>query len=77
KIPEQISLTPSASSLEDVEISATSNSNRSSLAQPISITKLNDRELLRGNGLFLDDAINSNVPGVTMQRRAVSSGQQF
>ncbi|MFX8059781.1 hypothetical protein ABTK63_21000, partial [Acinetobacter baumannii] len=30
KIPEQISLTPSASSLEDVEISATSNSNRSS-----------------------------------------------
>ncbi|MFX6326675.1 TonB-dependent receptor plug domain-containing protein, partial [Acinetobacter baumannii] len=47
------------------------------MAQPISITKLNDRELLRGNGLFLDDAINSNVPGVTMQRRAVSSGQQF
>lgn len=28
-------------------------------------------------GLFLDDAINANVPGVLMQRRAVSSGQQF
>lgn len=77
KIPDQISLTPSASSLEDVEISATSSNNRSSLAQPVSITRLKDRELLRGNGLFLDDAINGNVPGVTMQRRAVSSGQQF
>ena len=26
---------------------------------------------------FLDDAINANVPGVTMNRRSVSGGQQF
>ncbi|MBX2943085.1 MAG: TonB-dependent receptor [Cyclobacteriaceae bacterium] len=34
-------------------------------------------EIQRGTGLFLDDAINTNVPGVYMSRRAVSSGQQF
>ncbi|MBU6325549.1 MAG: TonB-dependent receptor plug domain-containing protein, partial [Bacteroidetes bacterium] len=34
-------------------------------------------ELKRGLGLFLDDAINTNTPGVFMQRRTVSAGQQF
>src|SRR5258705_13541045 len=63
--------------LSNVEISATSNQNKSILYQPASITKLTTTELKRGNGLFLDDAINGNVPGVTMNRRAVSSGQQF
>ncbi len=51
--------------------------NKSILFQPESIARLDETELKRGNGLFLDDAINGNVPGVTMQRRAVSSGQQF
>ncbi len=63
--------------LEKVEITATSNQNKSTLYQPVSIAKLTDVELKRNTGLYLDDAINSNVPGVTMQRRAVSSGQQF
>jgi iron complex outermembrane receptor protein len=63
--------------LNAVEITATSNSNKALLFQPASITKLRSTELKRGTGLFLDDAINSNVPGVTMNRRAVSSGQQF
>ncbi|MES2004151.1 MAG: TonB-dependent receptor [Bacteroidota bacterium] len=63
--------------LDAVEITATSNLNKSLLYQPASITKLSETEIKRGNGLFLDDAINSNIPGVTMQRRAVSSGQQF
>jgi iron complex outermembrane receptor protein len=63
--------------LDDVEITATSNTNRSILYQPVSISKMSEVEIQRGNGLFLDDAINTNVPGVYMSRRAVSSGQQF
>ncbi len=38
---------------------------------------MNEVELKRGTGLFLDDAINANVPGVFMERRTVSAGQQF
>ncbi len=72
-----IALVPVNQALNAVEITATSTQNKSLLYQPVSITKLSETELKRGNGLFLDDAINSNVPGVTMQRRAVSSGQQF
>lgn len=72
-----IALVPSTSALNEVEITATSNPNKSILYQPASIAKLNSTELKRGTGLFLDDAINTNVPGVTMQRRSVSAGQQF
>ena len=72
-----IALTASNNTLSDVEITATSNQNKSILYQPISITKLGETELKRGTGLFLDEAINGNVPGVSMNRRAVSSGQQF
>ena len=71
------SLVPTHQQLENVEITATSNQNKSTLYQPVSIAKLTNFELKRNTGLYLDDAINSNVPGVTMQRRAVSSGQQF
>ena len=74
---QSISLVQQNIQLNDVEITATSNWNKSILYQPVSITKLTETELKRSNGLFLDDAINGNVPGVTMQRRAVSSGQQF
>lgn len=72
-----ISLVPLENNLNDVEITATSTTNKSLLYQPSSITKLTKTELKRGTGLFMDDAINGNVPGVIMQRRAVSSGQQF
>lgn len=72
-----IRLIPAGNTLENVEITATSNLNKSLLYQPAAITKLTETELKRGHGLFLDDAINSNVPGVTMNRRGVSSGQQF
>jgi iron complex outermembrane receptor protein len=70
-------LTPSSHYLNEVEITATSAQNKSILYQPASINKLNPTELKRGTGLFLDDAINTNIPGVTMQRRTVSAGQQF
>jgi len=63
--------------LNEVEITATSNQDKHLLNQASSISKLGEVEIKRGQGLFLDDAINANVPGVFMQRRAVSSGQQF
>jgi iron complex outermembrane receptor protein len=63
--------------LEAVEITTTSNQNKHLLNQASSIAKLGDAEIKRGQGLFMDDAINANVPGVFMQRRTVSAGQQF
>lgn len=72
-----INLISSNHILDEVEITATSNQNKSILYQPSSITKLSMPELKRSLGLFMDDAINGNVPGVIMQRRAISSGQQF
>lgn len=72
-----IELSPSLHPLDQVEITASSMQNKSTLYMPQSITKLTHTELKRGTGLFLDDAVNGNVPGVIMQRRAVSSGQQF
>jgi len=73
----QIGLTPSGQYLDNVEISVTTAENKSLLYQPVSIAKLSKTELTRGTGLFLDDAINGNVPGVSMNRRTVSGGQQF
>lgn len=72
-----INLSPTEAGLENVEITATSNQNKSLLYQPSSITKIGMREIKRGTGLFLDDAIVQNIPGVTMNRRSVSGGQQF
>jgi iron complex outermembrane receptor protein len=70
-------LTASTKMLEGVEITATSTQNKLMLNQPSSISKLGEMEIKRGTGLFLDDAINANVPGVFMQRRTISAGQQF
>ena len=72
-----VALTPYSQSLNNVEIAATSSQNKALINQPAAITQLNSVEIKRGTGLFLDDAINSNVPGVTMARRTVSAGQQF
>jgi len=72
-----IQMVPANGWLSAVEITATSTGNTSMLYQPQSIVQLNATELKRGTGLFLDDAINTNVPGVSFQRRAISSGQQF
>lgn len=72
-----ISLIAANQLLKEVEITATTVQNKSLIYQPSSIAKLGDVELKRGLGLFLDDAINGNVPGVIMQRRTISAGQQF
>jgi len=63
--------------LGQVEITSTSTDNKSLLNQPSSIVKLSERELKRGTGLLMDDAINTSVPGVYMERRTFSAGQQF
>ena len=63
--------------LNEVQITDTLKSKKIDLYQPVSVTKLNPTELKRGVGLFLDDAINANVPGVFMERRTISAGQQF
>ncbi len=72
-----IHLTNENNTLNQIEITATSDPNKSQLDQPSSIVSLKPTEIKRGTGLFLDDAINGNVPGVMMVRRAASSGQQF
>lgn len=71
-----IRLTP-ANMMNVVEITATSGANKDLLYQPISLVKLNPIELKRSTGLYLDDAINANVPGVLMEKRTISGGQQF
>ncbi len=72
-----VALTPSTQVLNEVEITATSSQSKLILSQPASIAKLGSTEIKRGTGLFLDDAINANIPGVFMQRRTISAGQQF
>ena len=72
-----VALIPSYHHLGQVEITATSSQNKSLLYQPVSIVKLNETELKRGTGLYLDDVINTNVPGVLMERRTIAAGQQF
>ncbi|MBL0308374.1 MAG: TonB-dependent receptor [Bacteroidetes bacterium] len=70
-------LTTSGKNLNTVEVTATSGTNKSVLYQPSSIAKLSTVEIKRSTGLFMDDAINTNIPGVFMERRTVSAGQQF
>ena len=75
--PLNISLKTAVSTLDEVQLSATLDNNKKVLEKPLSVNHLEKKELDRGTGLYLQDAINANVPGVTMNRRAVSSGQQF
>ncbi len=70
-------LTPIALSLADVEVTNTSNPNKSILYQPGSIAKIGSIELNRNTGLNLDDAIQTNVTGVQMNRRSAGGGQQL
>jgi len=72
-----IALSPAQEILNSIQITASSVPNRQLLQQPASVAKLGLNEIRRATGLFLDDAINANIPGVFMQRRTVSAGQQF
>lgn len=78
KLSAVIYLQPTGSTdLGNVEVTATASNRKALLYQPAAIAKLGTQEINRGMGLFLDDAINTNVPGVSMNRRSVSAGQQF
>lgn len=72
-----IALSATATTLETVEVVASSTPNKQLLYQPAAVAKLGKTELNRGTGLFLDDAIQTNVPGVQMNRRTVGGGQQI
>ena len=72
-----IKLSPTNNNLNEVEITATSTTDKSILLLPLSIIRLSQTELKRSTGLFFDDVINVNVPGVTFERRTVSAGQSF
>ena len=72
-----IQLTPSRQNLNNIEISTTSTENKSLLYQPQSISKLGNLELKRGTGLYFEESINLNIPGVVFEKRAVNSGQSF
>jgi iron complex outermembrane recepter protein len=60
-----------------IDIDITGDNKTAPLEQAGSITTLLTRELKRSTGIFLDDAINANVAGVSMQKRSISGGQQF
>lgn len=60
-----------------MEITATSSPNKDLLYQPASIARIGEVEIKRGAGILLEDAINTNIPGVLMERRTFSAGQQF
>ena len=61
--------------IEEVKVNA--GNNRQQLSQPQSVVVLQRTEIRRQTGLFLDDAVNTNVPGVLMERRTISAGQQL
>jgi iron complex outermembrane receptor protein len=73
----EVPLQSTGRTLDNVDISSTASTNKKLLYQPVSITKLGPVELKRGQGLFLQDVIEASVPGVIMNRRTVSGGQQF
>jgi len=77
QLPEKIFLIQDETTLETIEVSTTSSLDKSLLFQPASITKIGKAELNRGNGLFLDDVIQTNITGVSMNRRSVGGGQQL
>ncbi|MEP7266393.1 MAG: TonB-dependent receptor [Saprospiraceae bacterium] len=72
-----IALKISSRNLSTVEVTASSNPNKAILYQPISVARIGETEIKRGTGLLLDDAINTNIAGVYMQRRTFAAGQQF
>jgi iron complex outermembrane receptor protein len=74
---QEIKDTTKTVTLTDVEVTDSKAATKAPLYQPASIVTLGTTEIKRGTGLYLDDAINTNVPGVFMEKRTISAGQQF
>lgn len=72
-----IGLTPGMHNINGVEVTASALPKNTLADQYRPLATLDKTDLNRGTGLFLDDAINSNIPGVTMERRTHSAGQQI
>jgi len=64
-------------SLESVEVTSTSNTNQELLEQSVPFSGIGSLELNRGIGIAPDEAVNTNITGVLMERRTFSGGQQF
>ena len=71
-----VGLIPSFYNLNTVTVSASPSGNSSILREPQSISPLTRREMLRGNNLFLENALNL-VTGVRMEKRTMSGGQRI
>jgi len=69
-----LQLKPTYNDLDEVDLISSS---KEPLRNPVSEVQLSSKEIKRSNGLFLDDAVNINIPGVSMERRSISGGQQF
>ena len=76
-LPPTIELEQDQAQLEAIKLGSSAASNKDLLSIPSSISRIGLTELKRGNGLFLDDAIQSNITGVSMNRRSVGGGQQL
>lgn len=68
----QVVLVPIAQGLAPVSVVGATD--EAIVERPQAVTVLSQRELHRGTGLFLQDAINL-TPGIQMQRRSMSGGQ--
>lgn len=73
--PLTIQLVPLSNRLAEVQVGAASNPKPLETTAAVSVLQL--PQLQQGHGLFLDDALNSRVPGLIMSRRGISSGQQL
>lgn len=71
-----VGLIPSFYNLNTVTVSATPSGSAPILREPQSISPLTRREMLRGNNLFLENALNL-VTGVRMEKRTMSGGQRI
>lgn len=70
----QIELTPSAQSLNTVNVAGARGG--ATIKQPQAVTTLSSQDLHRSTGLFLQDAMNL-TPGVEMQKRTMAGGQRI
>ncbi|POY36228.1 TonB-dependent receptor [Solitalea longa] len=70
KTTDSLKIKETSRLLNEVTVTEMSNKNKSA-------AKLALADIKRGQGVFMDDAINTSMPGVLMMRRSVSGGQQF
>ena len=77
KISDVIELDQDQTQLEAIQLGNSASTNKDLLSIPSSVVRMDTKELKRGNGLFMDDAIQTNVAGVSMNRRSVGGGQQL